>query len=325
MQPGSNWYGADILAERLLAPLTSFLSPASDLYWIYFLTTAAIAGGLYWHRRPGPMTARHFLQWLCPRDIYTHPSAKLDWLIFACNGILFAAPTLGVAAMVAAVTKSFCEVLFGGSPPIFSEGSFTNVGLTLTLVLAGDFAMFLVHYWMHKSRLMWEFHKVHHSALVLMPITAYRQHPVEELMTGAVNGISIGLIGGVFLYFSPANVMPIDLAGHNAIEFFFILAARHLRHSHIRLSFGNALEHWFISPSQHQVHHSIAPRHRDKNLGQIFAFWDWMFGTLYLSRDGSENITYGIDGLAEHKFPGLKEIYIGPFREILQQVRAGSA
>jgi sterol desaturase/sphingolipid hydroxylase (fatty acid hydroxylase superfamily) len=163
---------------------------------------------------------------------------------------------------------------------------------------------------------MWEFHKVHHSAQVLMPITAYRQHPVEELMTGAINGIAVGLVGGAFLYWSDGGLGTVDVAGHNAIELAFILAGRHLRHSHIPLSFGRLAEHLFISPAQHRLHHSIALRHRDRNLGQIFAVWDWMFGTLYVCRPEPQDVVYGIDGRAEHDFKDIKAIYFGPFQAL---------
>ena len=58
--------------------------------------------------------------------------------------------------------------------------------------------------------------------------------------------------------------------------------AANLRHSHVWLSFGPVWEHIFISPAQHQVHHSIDKQHYNKNYGEVLAIWDWMFGTLYV-------------------------------------------
>jgi sterol desaturase/sphingolipid hydroxylase (fatty acid hydroxylase superfamily) len=312
----------DFLIDRLASPVTAFLARESDLYWPYFLTTIPIALAIYWVRRLGPLSPRDFLAWLCPRAIHAHPSAKLDWAIFALNSILFAGPTLGVAAMVAAATDTLLTAAFGAGPAVLHAGPATAVGFTLALVLAGDFAVFLAHYWMHKSALMWEFHKVHHSALVLMPITAYRQHPVEEFITGTFNGIAVGVVGGLFLFGSADGLRAIDIAGHNAVEFAFILAARHLRHSHISLSYGRVAEHVFVSPAQHRIHHSIAPRHRDRNLGQIFALWDWLFGTLYPCRPEPEEVVYGIDGSAEHAFKDLNSVYFGPFRALATRAKA---
>ena len=34
-----------------------------------------------------------------------------------------------------------------------------------------------------------------------------------------------------------------------------------------------------VTPSHHRVHHAINKEYMDKNLGQIFIFWDKLFGT----------------------------------------------
>ena len=39
------------------------------------------------------------------------------------------------------------------------------------------------------------------------------------------------------------------------------------------------LEHIIVTPSHHRVHHAINKEYLDKNLGQIFIFWDKLFGT----------------------------------------------
>ena len=64
-----------------------------------------------------------------------------------------------------------------------------------------------------------------------------------------------------------------------------------LHHSHIWLTYGRMLEHVFISPAQHQVHHSTDPQHYDRNFGTMLALWDWLFGTLYVIK-GKEKITF---------------------------------
>ena len=56
----------------------------------------------------------------------------------------------------------------------------------------------------------------------------------------------------------------------------FNFAAANLRHSHIWISFGR-LEKIFISPAQHQIHHSVG--HSNANLGSIFSVWDGLLGT----------------------------------------------
>jgi hypothetical protein len=39
------------------------------------------------------------------------------------------------------------------------------------------------------------------------------------------------------------------------------------------------LEYIIVTPAHHRVHHAINPEYLDKNYGQIFIFWDRMFGT----------------------------------------------
>jgi sterol desaturase/sphingolipid hydroxylase (fatty acid hydroxylase superfamily) len=56
----------------------------------------------------------------------------------------------------------------------------------------------------------------------------------------------------------------------------FNFAAANLRHSHIWISFGR-LEKIFISPAQHQIHHSVG--NSNANLGSIFSIWDGILGT----------------------------------------------
>ncbi|MEC7028835.1 MAG: sterol desaturase family protein, partial [Pseudomonadota bacterium] len=83
---------------------------------------------------------------------------------------------------------------------------------------------------------------------------------------------------------------------------------------------GKTIEHILISPAQHQIHHSLKPEHHNKNFGEIFAFWDWMFGTLFIP-DKEETIEYGIarpDGSGQRiKQPhnNFKEALIVPFKE----------
>jgi hypothetical protein len=60
---------------------------------------------------------------------------------------------------------------------------------------------------------------------------------------------------------------------------------------HIR-SMG-ILEKIIVTPSHHRVHHAINPEYLDKNYGQIFIFWDKMFGTYQEERKDIPAV-YGI-------------------------------
>lgn len=97
----------------------------------------------------------------------------------------------------------------------------------------------------------------------------------------------------------------------NAVDFAWNATGSNLRHSHVWLSYPRWLSHLLISPAMHQVHHSADPRHHDKNLGNIFALWDWLFGTLYLP-ERVEPVSFGLgDAGAGHET--LRGLYARPF------------
>jgi sterol desaturase/sphingolipid hydroxylase (fatty acid hydroxylase superfamily) len=73
-------------------------------------------------------------------------------------------------------------------------------------------------------------------------------------------------------------------------------------HSHIWLRFGAFWERIFISPAQHQIHHSLNPIHHNKNYGEVLAIWDWIFGTLYVPKS-QEVISVGIADDLGNKTP----------------------
>lgn len=45
------------------------------------------------------------------------------------------------------------------------------------------------------------------------------------------------------------------------------------------------VEYFIVTPSQHRVHHAINPEYIDKNMGQIFPWWDRLFGTFQEEMD----------------------------------------
>ena len=102
---------------------------------------------------------------------------------------------------------------------------------TLTLFLSGDFTRYWLHRLMHSVPFLWEFHKVHHSAEVLTPITFYRVHPVENLLFGLRYSLSAGLVTGVFLYFFGAGLALLDVLGVNLFVYIAHVVGDNLRHS----------------------------------------------------------------------------------------------
>jgi sterol desaturase/sphingolipid hydroxylase (fatty acid hydroxylase superfamily) len=67
-----------------------------------------------------------------------------------------------------------------------------------------------------------------------------------------------------------------------------------------------------VSPIQHQVHHSIDPRHRNKNFGVKFAVWDVLFGTLYVPRE-PETLQVGLPDADPQEFSTVRKLFFLPF------------
>jgi len=189
----------------------------------------------------------------------------------------------------------------------------------LVFAMVADLGFYLHHLAFHKIPFLWEFHKVHHSAEVLTPLTDYRAHPLEMLTVGIATGIMLGLAQGIFGYITASTPSVVTLTGMNLVFFLYYLSGYSLRHSHFWISYGPVFSKVFISPAQHQIHHSSAEKHWDKNFGGVFALWDWLFGTLYLPKS-KEELVFGI-GSETPKYRNPVQLFTRPFEKNLRASR----
>ena len=137
----------------------------------------------------------------------------------------------------------------------------------LTYVIAFivlDFAGYVVHLIDHKINFFWNSHIVHHSSEEFNLACALRQSVsvfvrlfVILLLPAAVLGV-------------PAAVIAVVAPLHLFAQFWY-----HTQH----IGKMGFLEKIIVTPSHHRVHHAINKEYLDKNLGQIFIFWDKLFGT----------------------------------------------
>ena len=138
-----------------------------------------------------------------PKRIYTHASAIVDYKFFFVNRLvfpIFLAPFVLGSAAVSGWTAGVLESVAGAPEAALAPGPAVNLLLTALAIVAFDAGLFVAHYLQHKVPLLWEFHKVHHSAEVLTPITVYRMHPVDDLLSGTTVALTTGLVYGVFAY-----------------------------------------------------------------------------------------------------------------------------
>jgi sterol desaturase/sphingolipid hydroxylase (fatty acid hydroxylase superfamily) len=189
----------------------------------------------------------------------------------------------------------------------------------LSQILLTDFLLFYMHYMFHKIPSLWEFHKVHHSAEVMTPITAYRMHPVEVVFNMNVTALFTGLLLGFFAWLTGGGHPGFTIFGINAIQFAFYVVGFNLRHSHVPLGYGSVVSQVLVSPWMHQIHHSRETRHLDMNMGFIFSFWDRMFGTLYVPKPDEADYALGLTTGEHVHFHGVLAMYFRPFANLARR------
>jgi len=298
------------LTQTLVSIAGYVIDPNQRVYWLYLLSALIMAVGILWLKKIP------FAQLMTPK-IWWHKSARHDYAIFVINRLLKnfgIVPVLLVMAPIAISFSTWLEQLFG--PAAFSNLPSWLIIATFTLLLfiIDDFTRFLLHYALHKIPLLWEFHKVHHSATVLTPMTIYRSHPIESLLYGARMVLSQGIAVGISYYLFGPTLSMLDILGANIFVFAFNIMGSNLRHSHIWISWGNAFEKWFISPAQHQIHHSDKRIHIDCNFGSALAIWDRLFRSIIYANSVKHpnNLNFGL-GKSHLTHNSLFAIYWHPF------------
>lgn len=309
----------------LITPLTLFSEQGQRIYWAYLWSALILAVLVYlYFKRTSVIKHVGVFRYLFPGDIYFHRSAINDYLFFYSNAIfqavlilpLFAGGTLVVSETIIQWLTNLCSACQG---TIEINTTFEGGLMTLFLVLIADFVIFFVHYLQHKIPWLWEFHKVHHSAEVLMPLTVYRMHPVDNIFTFSSNMLIFGFFLGLCNFFADGPLLFFNINGTNIFFIMYYLLGYNLRHSHIWLSYGPFLSRILICPAQHQIHHSSASKHFDKNMGFMFAFWDAMFNTLYVPKH-KETIIFGLGSEQNQQFSSYWSLYLMPFINIVKRL-----
>lgn len=315
---------ADVLAHLvawLIAPLAAVTKPGEKMFAFHVVGSVLVA--LLALRLAGHPTP---FREMFARRVWGHASAGVDVRFYFINGILTAAvfvPLFALQHSVMTAVAARLGVLAGERELTQAPGILVVAGVALSAALVSDLAIYLPHWLQHRVPLLWQFHKVHHSAEVLTPLTVYRFHPVDDLLNlVAVVGI-VGAFDGGILWLFPTEVVHLTLLGVNAGLFAFYVLGVHLRHSHVWLAYPRAVSHVLISPAMHQVHHSADPSHHGKNLGLIFSVWDRVFGTLYIPATRLE-LRYGLGDGEEREFSSVSRLYWLPFVKAARLLRKRS-
>ncbi len=313
------------LLLRVMAPFVTFLFPESMLYWPYLLSGLAIAILVYaWTRPRRDFSFAAMLKAGLDPRIWFAKSARADYRFYVVNGILYPLLTAPIALSGLALGVAVSEAIAAWRGPLEDPALgpiAIRVAYTIAFFVCLDFGRFLAHYALHKVPLLWEFHKVHHSAEVLTPITSGRLHPVDLFVMGLGEAFGVAVATGLFFYLGAGEVTVYTALGlHVALMVYYAIG--NLRHSHVWLSYG-PLNYVFISPAQHQIHHSRLPKHFDRNCGFGLAIWDWMFGTLYVPKE-RERFPMGLGDGTDGTWHTVRGMYLRPFVNAYRLLKPGS-
>ncbi len=290
----------DLLSQALTILLFPFfyVLHSGSQYYVPTYVGAGLTAALFfvsWRRGRNP-TARRIARFVFPARFYRNPSTMLDLKLVVFGLYFITLQGLLVYFLVpqsAGWSATLLERLLGPGTVAGTPSLAISVATAFLSFLAVEFGYWFSHYLMHRLPWLWEFHKVHHSAEVLTPLTEWRQHPVElmlfPLLMGAVNAI---VVAPVIWYFGP-KALVLSLGTANVFYMVFWYTILHLRHSHVPIIATGWLGRLLQTPAHHQIHHSTDPKHFDTNLGYCLSLWDWVFGTLYMPEKG-QKITYGL-------------------------------
>jgi sterol desaturase/sphingolipid hydroxylase (fatty acid hydroxylase superfamily) len=316
------------LFNTLYRTLSSPLIPSNRLYWVYLLSGFIIGGISYYYYQRNKGQSKpylHLFGFLVPHTVYLHPSSLVDYQLFIVNR--FFTPltrlTMGIISttLIAAWVMQQLAVFFP-EWNIMSISAWSIVLGTVLYAMVDDFSTFINHWLHHKYWFLWPLHSVHHSAEVLNPVTLYRKHPLYDIVKYIIKSPITGLFQGLIAFFILGISDVYTILGLNIVYAIFNILGANLRHTHIWISYGTVLNHIFVSPAHHQIHHSASPAHRDCNLGGVFALWDWMFGSLVLpSEEIRKNLVFGLNMEEAQRHPSLQKAYLEPLGRIIGSIR----
>jgi len=145
----------------------------------------------------------------------------------------------------------------------------------IVLILATDLIWYWYHRLGHEINLFWAAHIVHHQSEDINYTVSARITVLQAIVRNVFWSI-LPLAG-----FHPSMVM-ITLLIHGAYSFF--------THTQLVGRLG-WLEYILITPSHHRVHHASNEKYLNKNYGDLFVFWDKLFGTF---QKEEEKPVYGL-------------------------------
>ncbi len=261
--------------DLLSAPIKWLIDPQSRTFYAYWLSALFLVllwATLSWQQR------LPYLKQLTQKSYWWNDSTKQDYLLILFNAWLFALMSISWLIFTITVANgvyNFLELFLTARKLANVPSEFLFISFTIALILSDDFSRYALHRLLH-WRFFWRIHQLHHSATSLTPMSFLRVHPLEKLFYQLRSATIYGFCSGVFFFLVGEHPQAWLILGISALSLIFNTLGANLRHSMIPISYG-PLEKLFISPLQHQLHHS--DQFGRKNYGSIFSIWDLVFSS----------------------------------------------
>ena len=144
-------------------------------------------------------------------------------------------------------------------------------------VVGIDFGLYWMHRLIHTAAL-WRLHRWHHVPRQMYWLAGMRTSMLQQVLYGTLPWMLVAF-----------NVAP----GFVGVYGLFATVTNHWMHANLRFR-ARWLEAFLVTPRIHHVHHSVDPRHRNRNFGSVFCIWDRMFGTFFDPDDVEGPLEFGI-------------------------------
>jgi sterol desaturase/sphingolipid hydroxylase (fatty acid hydroxylase superfamily) len=136
----------------------------------------------------------------------------------------------------------------------------------LALIFFGEIAFYTVHYCSHKIPFLWEFHRIHHTSVLIDSFATSRFHVLDRIAFTLPNLVCMAYFG----------VHP------DVIMLYFFFRSFWDRYIHSNIDAPRWTHKLLLSsPKFHRWHHATDPEAQNKNFSGDFIFFDLLFGTAY--------------------------------------------
>lgn len=223
-----------------------------------------------------------------PAQPWTRPGLGQDAFLLVFNGFLLGMALAWPATSLVWLVESALRA--GGLTPPAELAWVTRLPLGVQVViylLLADFLEWCVHVNLHRRRLLWGFHQLHHSITTLDWIGNFRFHWMEVVLYKSFKWLPLAVLGASWEAIHIASVISLTMG--------------YLNHANLRTDWG-PLRLVLNSPRLHVWHHDVELHGRGgQNFGVVFSLWDRLFGTLYYPEDEEAPRRLGFGG--QERFP----------------------